>query len=486
MRRSVATLALALCAGATVTAGCGETRAPTGSASAAPSVRAGAWVRAFRSRPDLQPPAVRLRRRDVGTAPGLIFLGSILGPGQRGPLVVDDRGEPVWFRPVPLGQVATDVRVQSYRGRPVLTWWQGRYHSGHGCGVGKIADTSYRVIATVRPTGPGSTCPDLHEFELTPRGTALMLAYPEVRRGGRRLLDGVVEEVDIPTGRVLFRWSALEHVGLSESYRPRPAKAGAPIDYFHINAVDRDASGDLLVTARHTWTVYRIDGRTGEIKWRLGGKRSTFSIPRAARFSWPHDARFSTNGTISIFDNAAGDSGRTGLQSSGKVFRLNESAGRASLRAAFRHSPRAVAISQANVQRLPGGHVFIGWGWEPFVSEYAPDGRQVLDLRLPPRGGSYRAYRLPWSGRPTDAPALAVRRSGSGATANMSWNGATDVARWDVLVGDDPSSLRSVALVARGGFETTAPIPSEARYVRVRALNASGETLRMSKTVSVG
>jgi arylsulfotransferase ASST len=353
-----------------------------------------------------------------------VFLGSILGPGQRGPLVVDDRGDLVWFKPVPRGEVATDVRVQTHRGRPVLTWWQGRYRSGHGCGAGVIADASYRTVATVRPRGPGATCADLHEFLLTPRGTALMVAYPRARHEGRRVYDGTVMEVQVETGRVLFRWNAREHVAFDETYSRRPRRPGSPIDWFHINAVDTDGDGDLLVTARHTWGVYKIDGRSGRVLWRLGGRRGSFAVPRAGRFSWPHDARFLPDGTISVFDNAAGDA-ETGPQreSSAMVFRLDESRGTASLVRRHTHSPSVRSLSQANAQRLPNGSFFVGWGFVPYVSEHTADGRQVLDLRLPPRGGAYRAYRprRDTRGRSRYGPRQLERFHGGGSLADPRW-----------------------------------------------------------------
>jgi len=448
---------------------------------------AGAWVRSFRSRPDLRPPAVKVRQpASPATAPGHIFLGTILGPGQRGPLIVDERGDVVWFKRMPRGVVATDVRVQTYRGRPVITWWQGRYRSGHGCGVGVIADTSYRTIATVRPRGRNASCADLHEFLITPRGTALMVAYPTARYRGKRVYDGVVMEVEIGTGRVLFRWSALQRIAFAETYSPRPRRPGQPIDFFHINAVDVDDDGDLLVTARHTWGVYKIDGRTGRVLWRLGGKRSSFAVPRAGRFSWPHDARFLPDGTISVFDNAAGDGARgPQRESSVMVFGLDEARRTASLERRVVHSPRFQSMSQANGQRLPNGNFFVGWGFVPYVSEHTPDGRQVFDLRLPPRGGAYRAYRFPWTGRPGGRPAAAVTRSGTRATVHMSWNGSTEVARWQILAGRDPRALRGVTEVARAGFETAASVPAGAGYVAARALDGSSRELGVSIPIRV-
>ena len=77
----------------------------------------------------------------------------------------------------------------------------------------------------------------------------------------------------------------------------------APFDYAHTNSVNLDTDGDFLMSARNTWTIYKIDRETGNIRWRLGGKNSTFRLPPAARFAWQHDAHRRSDGAITVFDN---------------------------------------------------------------------------------------------------------------------------------------------------------------------------------------
>src|SRR3954471_16599580 len=137
----------------------GESGAAT--ASAAPGI------------PDLRPPRIAVLHHAAGLAPGFIVLGAknrSPGPGeQAGPLILGDLGRPVWFRPLPPGLVASDVRVQRYLGQPVLTWWQGTTlgGAGHGHGEDLIADTSYHVLARVR-AGHGYFA-DQHTFAITPQ-----------------------------------------------------------------------------------------------------------------------------------------------------------------------------------------------------------------------------------------------------------------------------------------------------------------------------
>ena len=246
----------------------------------------------YRSRPDLRTlPDVTITTAAKGTTPGYIFLTPASGAGLWGPLIVDEQGSPVWFRKVPdPATVAIDFKAQRYQNKPVLTWWEGTIGGTGGQGVGQgefvIADTSYREITRVRAAG--SEQADQHDFVITPDGTALFWIYDPIpydltALGGPAdgvLHDGVLQEIDIRTGRRVFEWRARDHVGLDESYAPLPAgdSAHLPYDYFHANSVGLDADGHLLVSARHTWGAYKIDRKSGAVIWRIGGKKSDLVV----------------------------------------------------------------------------------------------------------------------------------------------------------------------------------------------------------------
>src|SRR5581483_3355705 len=102
-------------------------------------------------------------------------LGPQQGPLQNGPMIIDQNGDLIWFKPLPPRIEATDFRVQTYQHKPVLTWWQGYPGAGSGVGDDMIYDTSYRHIATVHAAD--GLRADLHELTLTPRGTALITVY---------------------------------------------------------------------------------------------------------------------------------------------------------------------------------------------------------------------------------------------------------------------------------------------------------------------
>jgi len=441
----------------------------------------------FRSRPGLSPPTLQVTTLANGVAPGSIFTAVKAGPGQDGPMITDGNGRLVWFRRVPHGTSAFDFRAQQYDGRPVLTWWQGRVFNGEGHGVGLIFDSSYRQIATVR-MGNGYQA-DFHEFELGPNGTAFLLAFVPTRwnlaraHGSRRgvALDAVVQEIDVRTGLVMFEWHSLGNVGVNESYDR--AGRGA-FDYFHANSIDLEPDGNLLVSARNTHAVYEVDRRSGAVLWRLGGKRSSFAMTGGTRFVAQHHALRAPDGSITIFDN--GSPPATGRPARGIDLKVDEAARTAQLAHSYTHArPRLVSASQGSMQTLPNGNAFIGWGGEsPYMSEYAAAGQLVFDGHFVPSGiDTYRAYRFPWSARPAAPPDVAARVAGAATSVWASWNGATDVASWQVLAGGDPASLQPVAEGPLAGFETALTVPLAEPYVAVRAIDSSGQVLGTSGPV---
>ncbi len=444
----------------------------------------------FHSRPDLRPPATSIAGSpSSGTsAAGYSFLGPTGNRGsEAGPLIVDSAGQPVWFRPIPDGHLASNIRVQIYKGQPVLTWWQGKVITGYGQGEGVIVDTSYREIARVRAARGRHA--DLHEFLITPQGTALITCFPESVRadlshvGGPkqgRALDSIIQEIDIASGRLLLEWRGLGHVALSESH----ANPGNNFDYLHANSIEVTPDGQLLVGARHTWALYKISRRTGHVIWRLGGKRSDFALPAVARFAWQHDARALSSSVITMFDDGEGQA-QTESQSRGLILEIDAQHKRGRVVRAYRHPRHLLASAMGNVQLLPNGHAIVGWGVMPWMSEFDSAGRLVSDLRLPLGCQSYRAYRGPWVGTPTGAPAVAAstnRRSGH-STLYVSWNGATEVAAWIVSGGSSPSSLQPMALARRSGFETAIPLGSSSGYVAVTAVDAGARPLGTSRAI---
>jgi hypothetical protein len=450
----------------------------------APVVVTGARVRTFHSRPDLRPPVVTVLKAPTGVAPGALFLAPSSGPGDRGVMILDSAGELVWFHPT-APSTSMNFRTALFQGRPVLTWWEALEARALARGEHVIYDASYREVARF-PAGNGLQS-DLHEFLLTPRGTALVTSYEDRNvdlsaLGGRtdgRVLGGIAQEIEVPSARVVWEWRSLDHVEPAESY----TRVGHPFDYFHINSIELEPDGDYVISARDTWAVYKVSRDTGKVGWRLNGKKSDFAMGKGTRFSWQHDARRHGPSRISIFDNA--DNPQEEPQSRAIMLDLDFRGMRASLVQEYTHNPGVLAHAMGNAQLQPNGNLLVGWGTQPQFTEYDSAGRVLFDATLPHGGENYRALRFPWAGTPTEPPALAARRRGGVTELFASWNGATGVHAWRVESGASAAALTQNDTQRRRGFETTLTVPQRARFARAVALDAKGAPLGTSRIVAV-
>ena len=484
--------------GSGVVSGCADM---TDSLTGSPAVSRGSVreaVQGFVSRPDLTPPLITVHRR--GNVPGAryIFLDApYSGPGHGGAVILDSRGELVWFGPNTAVHHKMDFNVQVFNGEPVLTWWQGEVIQGHGEGVAVIADSSYRVRHVIR--AHNGLMADLHEFNITPQGTALITAYRthanvDLRvRGGPangHVLSGVAQEIDIATGELLFEWDSYSPrhapVPVWETYERVASGWGTsamPFNYFHINSIAQDADGDLLISSRNTWSVYKVSRKNGAIVWRLGGKRSDFSMGPGSTFFWQHHVRPHGHGTFTVFDN--GTTYRE-THSRALVLHVDTAAMHVRLQKAYIHPGTVIlAATMGSAQALPDGGMFVGWGAAPRFSQFGADGRLLLDGIMPAYAQSYRAFSREWTGHPAELPAVAARRGSGGAVIYASWNGATDVTSWTVLAGRTATSLSGVGSARRAGFETAIAVRGAGPYFAVRANDACGRPLATSSPVRI-
>jgi hypothetical protein len=396
----------------------------------------------------------------------------------------------VWFDPLPPNVTATNPQVQQLGSEPVLTWWQG-YIPPQGFGEGEevIVNSDYEQIGHVY-AGNGLKA-DLHDFHITPQGTAVMTVFDPIdcdlaAVGGPHngaVTDAIFQEVDLRTGLVRREWTSLDHVPLSDSYSTASRTSTEwPFDYFHLNSIDPLASGRTLISARNTWALYELNSTTGQILLRIGGKHSEVKLAGNAATAFQHDATMLENGTLSVFDN--GGVPNVHPQSRGLVLAIDPQTKTDTIVAEYEHAPAVSSGSQGNIQQLANGDMFVGWGAEPYFSEFSASGQLLFDGHMHGSYESYRTYRFPWVGTPTAAPAIAATTSTTGtATVYASWNGATQVASWRVLAGASPAQLAPVATAADAGFETAIATPGAAPYVEVQALEAAGAVIGTSKVI---
>jgi hypothetical protein len=465
---------------------------------------ASGWTKAVRSEPGLRIPKVTVTAHDDGIAPGFIFTTPrTIYPGRTGPTILDKDGHVVWFHMQSHRVSAQDLRPQTLNGKPVLTWslsppllHEGQVLTRHSTphnNYDVIADSSYRIVKRVRAKGHG-VITDGHEFLISRRNTALVLGdRPLTRRLARyggpargQIVDDVVQEINLRTNRVLFSWSAAAHIPLSESMTKPPSTGRW--DPFHLNSISEDSDGNLLVSARHTSTVYKIGRRSGRIVWRLGGRHSSFRLGSGVAFYYQHDALRQPDGTITLFDNHKTEFDSShGHESYGKRIRLDMQSMKATLTRRFYHpAGHQAATSQGNTSILPNGDAFIGWGISPWFSEYAADGRLLFGAHFTSVWHhSYRAFKGAWSARPPGVPAVYARTGAGGQIAvYVSWNGATDVAQWRMLGGADKDTLAPLVTQPWADFETKLTAHATPALVQVQALDAAGNVAGTSAAVA--
>ena len=485
--------ALSVTAAATLTvvlAGCSDTPIPH---------------QEFVSRPDLKPPEFNVTRSDAWDT----------DTPASAAMIVDANGEVVWMDPS--GQHDGDaghfdLRPQEYQGEQILTYFKGPASGGWGYGDIYLMDESYQVFNTV--TTGGSLPPhetDFHDMTITDDATMLLLAYVATQTdltevGGTEdgwVENAVIQEVDMESGDVVFEWSALDHIPVTDSMLDFEQELQAqeddedddeaelgtqdqPFDYFHINSATLDDDGSILVSARHTHAVYQLDRDTGAVQWILGGKSSDFEMAEDAVFEWQHSAARDADGTITLLDNHTKED--DGDSSRGLRLEVDEDAMTASVATEYAPPQERPAGSMANTQPLENGNMIVGWGAQPYYSEFTKEGELLYDVchgdacheaKYDGGGGSYRAYKGQWEGDPNTSPDAVVEEHDNGQQrVYMSWNGATEVDRWRLVAGPDEDNVTQETSVQKTSFETSIPVLDEAsQYVVVEALDANGDVL---------
>jgi hypothetical protein len=443
--------------------------------------------RRYRTLPDMRPtPFCVAVRRGAAVPDDSILVTPRPDPRrhpneQFGLMLVSSSGKLLWYQRRPAK--VHDLKPVTYGGKPALAYFE----RADG-GFYKLLDEHYRQLARIRAVG-GPT--DEHDLRVTADGVAWVGSDPVVRRG--RLYDYVAEKVDVASGKVLWRWRALDHIPRRDSFEARPGR-GVPWDYFHGNSIDPPTAGDptVMISSRNASALYGIDPRTARTAWILGGKHDQFHLARHPSwiFCTQHDARRLPGGRLLLFDNGGTHIARDPRcpvhPARALLFKLDVRHRRVRLLRSFpstdvtRHGFLSAWVGSA--ARLPAGGMLVDWGSIPRVSELARDGRENLALRL--RYWSYRASPARWVGRPLAPPTILARRRGGNVTIWASWNGATEVRRWQVLAGPSAGSLSPVGdPVPFEDLETRMVARTGQPWVAVRALDARGAVLATSRAV---
>ncbi|KAF2862882.1 hypothetical protein K470DRAFT_195602, partial [Piedraia hortae CBS 480.64] len=403
---------------------------------------------------NLTSPLMSVVKWDESCGDGYVFLDPN-GPSvnHQGPLIVDAHGNLVWTSEK--YKTTTTSRLQTFNGTEYLTFWSGRKDKTTGVGQYYMLDNTYNVVHTVNAVGE-DLHGDLHEFEITHEGTALVAFYNTTQMDLRRLgqfrskngwvRDSGFQEISIATGELLFEWRASDHFSAEETFMSNPLGGytkGSPYDFFHLNSVSKDSKGNYLISSRHYHAIYYLNGTTGHVIWGLGGHNTDFvdlSSGEASSFSWQHHARWldESSGILSLFDNSYAWPHSNAPYSTARIIQLDFTNSTATLLHSFSSQNHIASSSQGSVQRFTAQdakqHYFIGWGSSAAFSEFTTSGTLLCETHFSPsiafyweRIKSYRAFKaLKWDATPYWNPS-AIH---TGEAVYVSWNGATTVHTW--------------------------------------------------------
>lgn len=312
----------------------------------------------------------------------------------------------------------------------------------------------------------------------------------------------MVQEIDIESGNLVFQWRSSDYFPVEKTFIPlgkQGRSSASAFDYFHLNSVDKDASGNFIISARHLHMVACLSP-SGDVLWELGGQGNMFrdlSNGTATSFSWQHHANWYLNDTLTLFDNGATYDEVTAGSSRALLLALDLDDMTATLVESYVHPRRYLAPAQGSLQVLPGGkNIFVGYGNLPAYAEFGPNGEVLCDVTF---GSmfyyklgwvqSYRAIKAPWVGNPHTAPSTKLKR-GFRTVLYVSWNGATEVVAWRLessssVAERTNATFTPIAEVFKDGFETFIIIPANVdKYLRVAAIDIRGTVLRYSNVIS--
>lgn len=408
----------------------------------------------------------------VNTNPsaGYLFLENGLDGVPPYTMMLDNNGLPVWYQQ---GRMY-DFKIQK---NGYITWTTAD-------DVGFTAfDQNFNYLKTYVTTNGYLT--DSHEFKILPDGSYYLIGYrtnavdlSQYFLGG--LAAAVVRETVVqgftPAGELVFQWRAWDNYNIQD--------LGGNTDFPHMNGIDIDSDGNILVSCRHLSEVTKIDRNSGDILWRLSGAHSSFSFTNDPfnGTSFQHDISALGNGHYMVFDNG---NARIPQVSRAVEYQLDLTNRVAKMVWQFRDNPDKYTFWLGSAQRLPTGNTLIDFvqAKYPKAIEVGPDGVKHFELSLIPNSESYRAFRLPWTGV-VAAPYLVVEPQADHVTLVYNKFGDTNVVSYRIYGGTSPHPTMVMDQTV-GTLKHFTNLVSTTYYFRVTALNSAGVESPFSNEQSV-
>ena len=308
-------------------------------------------------------------------------------------VMYNNQGRPVFFKNIP--PTSTDFKLQE---NGLLTYFDA------GSRKFFALDSTFAVIDSFWVQNGFTT--DEHDIKFLRNGNVLLIGYDFkffdmslVVPGGDRnasVVVDVLQEID-KKKQVVFEWKAYEHYKLTD-VGPEVTLTDPSFLHSHINSIDLDLDSNLVVSARNLEEITKIDRKSGNILWRLGGKNNQFKfVNDSIGFSAQHSASILPNGNLILFDNGLFHFPQL---SRAVEYRLDAINRTATLVWSYRNTPDVASIFWGNAQRLKNGNTFIGWGKSDIgATEVDSRGEKVFEMSFPTEVFSYRAFRFPFNVR---------------------------------------------------------------------------------------
>jgi hypothetical protein len=330
--------------------------------------------------------------------PGYFFISSrVLNPRATNAYhfvaIVDNYGTLIYYKRNYLGNGGFRLQKNGY-----LTFMP--YWPGMGFGY-FVLDSSYNRIDTLYMLGYEA---NQHDFKISEDGHALFIGnyyrdvdMSQIVEGGdpnARTLEAIIQEFD-SSGNLLLEWRSWEHFDILDANELSVNFKASTVDYVHPNGIEFDSDTSILLSSRHLDEITKIDRRTGEVIWRLGGKKNQFGfINDTIGFSTQHSIIKLDNGNIMLLDNG---NYHTPPSSSAVEYSINEDSMEVTLIKRYRPDFDIFASFGCNAQKLKGGNILMGLGeTSPSLIELRPDNSVALIMDFSDYASSLLITKQPW------------------------------------------------------------------------------------------
>ena len=373
-----------------------------------------------------------------------------------------------------IGNEQRDQKVQHNGVFTVLDHTGGIHFNGF--------DHHYQQIATYAAVNGYSG--DDHELQVLPDGTYFLGGMnTEIVDMSRLVTNGnpaasVTEEIIqefSPAGELIFQWRAWDYFDIRDEGQFIDL-TGSGFDFPHINSIDLDTDGNIVISSRNTSEITKINRDTGEIIWRLGGGHNQFTYvndPLGGTRN-QHCVRVVTTNDYTMFDNG---NLHNPPESRGVEYVVDTNKMTATVMWQYPPIPTNTIYSDymGNVQRLTNGNTLINWavGYLPKLTEVRPDGTKAFEMNWVDQWETYRVWRCPWQGVALQ-PYLITEAYPDNLTLIFNQFGDTNVAFYRIYGGTTPHSTNLLATSGLTLKQLTSLQNGRTYYFRVTTVNKQG------------